>query len=84
MKMPPFHDGAGGRQHVHAQAHSRQHKLGHPLVVRSELKQIEEVARQPPHQEEVQNEDNDVEQQTTIVFGEDVWGRRHFCLCFCG
>ena len=42
-----------------------------PFVVISKFKEVEEVPRQRTHQEDVENEDDDVEQQTAIVFGEE-------------
>src|SRR6185437_1356329 len=77
MKMPALQDGARGRQDPHRQAHRRQRELCEFFVVISECKKVEEVARQPAHEEDVENEDDDVEQQTTVVFGEDLWGRCH-------
>src|SRR6185437_10956999 len=77
MKMPALQDGARGRQDPHRQAHRRQRELCEFFVVISESVEVEEVARQPAHEEDVENEDDDVEQQTTVVFGEDLWGRCH-------
>lgn len=72
MKMPTLQDGARRRQYPHRQTHRRNRELGEPLFGRSELYELDEVTCQPPHQEEVENKDNNVEQQATIVFGEDI------------
>jgi hypothetical protein len=42
--------------------------LGQRLFSGDELEELDDVARQPPHQEDVENEDDDVEQQTAVFF----------------
>jgi len=70
MKMPALQHSAGRRQGPHRDASQQQRELRVRVALVGIAKQIERVAGEPPHQEQIENEHDEVEQQAAILRGE--------------
>src|SRR5690242_12628129 len=70
MKMPPLQHRARSRQGPHRDASGEKRELRERLAFVGIAKQLERVARESLHQQQVENEHDEVEQQPAILGGQ--------------
>src|SRR5690348_4467144 len=76
MKMPALQNRARGRQRPHRDASQQKREFCERLAFVGIAKQLECIAREPLHQEQIENKHDDVEQQAAIFCGEQSFGGR--------